>query len=104
MFRSDSFEPRHKLVHAGVVLHGARAKRIHAEVDGVIPRGKTREVAEHLDFAHFRKAFNTFAAKVSAERLSWFRSGYVEWRQFKRALSGRRLLEDQAFVLIRMPR
>src|SRR5262249_3848597 len=104
MFRGDSFEPRYKFVDARVVLHGARAERIHAEVDRMVPRGETREVAEYFDFAHFWKAFNTFAAEVSAERFGWFGSGHVEWRQFERALSRRRLLKDQAFALVRMPR
>ena len=32
-------KPRHDFVHPRVVLHGARAQRIHAKINGVIPGG-----------------------------------------------------------------
>ena len=40
-----------ELVDARVVLHGAGAERIHAEIDGVVPGGEAREVADDLDLA-----------------------------------------------------
>ena len=42
-------DARDKFVHARVVLHGARAQRIHAEIDRVVPSGEAREVADNLD-------------------------------------------------------
>jgi hypothetical protein len=39
------------LVDPGVVLHGAGAERVHAVIDGVVPGGEAREVADDLDFA-----------------------------------------------------
>ena len=45
----DAIERRDRLVHARVVLHGATAQRIHAEVDGVVPGGEAGEVANDLD-------------------------------------------------------
>ena len=49
----DAVQPRHDFVHPRVVLHRAGAERIHAEIDGVIPGGKAREVADDFDLAHF---------------------------------------------------
>ena len=48
-------DARDKLVHARVVLHGAGAQRIHAQVDGVVPRGEPREVANDFDLAQLRQ-------------------------------------------------
>ena len=47
----QAFDARDHLVDARVVLHGAGAQRIHAEVDGVVPGGEPREVADDLDLA-----------------------------------------------------
>ena len=47
----QAFDARHKLIDARVVLHGAGAQRIHAEVDRVVPGGEPREVADDLDLA-----------------------------------------------------
>ena len=46
----------HKLIHPRVVLHRARAQRIHAQIDGVVPRREPREVANDLDLAQLRAA------------------------------------------------
>jgi len=103
VLRCDSFEPRHKFIDARIVLHGAGTQRVHSQVNRVIPGGKTREVAEHLDLADFRKTLDVFAQMGGAQHFRWFRFRYVQWRQFERALAGRRFLEDQALVLIRVP-
>ena len=56
--------PRHAVdarglfVDARVVLHGAGAQRIQAQVDGVIPGGEAREVADDVHFADFREVFD----------------------------------------------
>ena len=47
----EAFDTGDGLVDARVVLHGAGAERIHAEVDGVVPGGEAGEVADDLDFA-----------------------------------------------------
>ena len=100
----DAFETRYVLVDARVVFHGAGAKRIHAEVDRVIPRRKPREVANHFDFTDFGEIFHAAAAMTCAKSLRGIDCRHVERRQFERALAGRGLLEDQPFVLIGVPR
>ena len=73
MFRRDPVKARDKLVYARIVFHRAGAQWIHAEVDRVIPRGKPRKVANHLDLADFWKSFDAVAAMLRAKR---FRSVY----------------------------
>src|SRR5438105_4723583 len=104
MLRSDSFEPRHEFIYARVVLHGARTERIHAQINGVVPGRKPREMANHLDFADFRKTFDAFPPMMRTKRLCRVRFWHVGRRQFERALARGRFLEDQAFVLIHVPR
>ena len=52
----EAFGARDQFVHARVVLHGARPQRIHAVVDGVVPGGEAREVADSFHFADFGEA------------------------------------------------
>jgi hypothetical protein len=52
----EAFGARDQLVDARVVLHGAGAQRIHAVVDGVVPGGEAREVADSFHFADFGEA------------------------------------------------
>ncbi len=89
MLRGNAIEPGNKFIYARVVLHGAGAQRIHAQIDGVVPRRKTREVAENLDFAHLGKAFDACAPVIRAESLGGICRRHIEWRQFECALSGR---------------
>ena len=49
------FDAGHQLVNARVVFHGAGAQRIHAQIDGIVPGGKPREVADDLDLAQLRQ-------------------------------------------------
>src|SRR5258708_5989495 len=102
MLRGNAIEPGHEFIYTRVVLHRAGAERIHAQVDGVVPRRKTREVAKNFDLAHLGKTFDAGAAVIRAERSSEIGRGHIERRQFERALSPRRLLKDESFVLIRM--
>ena len=95
----DAVEPCDEFIHARVVFHGAGAQRIHAQVDGVVPRGKTREMTENLDFADFRETLDAFATMARAQRFRWIRGRHIQRREFERAFSGRGLLEDQAFIL-----
>src|SRR5712664_146945 len=102
MLGGNSVEPRHEFIDARIIFHCAGAQRIHAQVDGVVPRGKPREVAQHFDLAHFGKSFDAFAAIIRSQGLRWIGRGHIERRQFERPLSGGRFLEDQSFVLIGM--
>ena len=95
----ESFEPRDELVDARVVLHGAGAQRIHAEIDGVVPGGEAREVADDIDFAHFRKAFDTAANVLRAERDRGIDCRHVERGKLATVLAGRAALEHQRLVL-----
>jgi hypothetical protein len=94
----QSHQPRHVLIHARVVLHGARAQRIHAVVHGIVPRRDARVVADDLDLAYFRHIAQVFT-RVIAEQLGRINLRHVERRQLVALLAGRRFLEDQAFVL-----
>ncbi len=94
----QSHQPRDVLVHARVVLHGARAQRIHAVIDRVVPGGDAREVADDLDLADLGHLAQVFA-RVVAEQFGGIDFRHVERRQLVGLLAGRRLLEDQAFVL-----
>src|ERR1700687_3669715 len=104
MLCSNPVEPRHEFIYARVVLHGAGAQRIHAQVDSIVPRRKTREVAENFDLASLGKAFDARAPVIRAESLGGIGGGHIERRQFERALSRRRFLEDESFALISVTR
>ena len=94
----QSRQPRHVLVHARVVLHGARAQRIHAVVHGVVPGGEAGEVADDLDLAHLGHVAEVLA-RLLAQQLRGIDLGHIERRQLVSLLAGRRPLEDQHFVL-----
>ena len=66
MLGGEAIEPRHEFVYARVVLHGAGAQRIHPQVDGVVPGGKPREVAEDFDLADFGESPATSSRAWSA--------------------------------------
>ncbi len=89
----------HRFIHPRVVLHGAGAQRIHAEIDGVVPGGKAGEVADDFDLAHFRHVAQIFSFGCT-EKFGGIHFGHVERRKLPRGFSGRGFFEDQAFVLI----
>ena len=99
----DAFQARDKFVDARVVLHGAGAQRIHAEIDGVIPRREPREVADDFDLAHFGHIAQIFALLL-AQQLRRVDFGHIERRQLPSRLAGRRLFENQSFVLAEVTR
>ena len=99
MLGGDAVEARDKFIHARVVLHRARPERIHAQIDRVIPRGKPREMADDFDFADFGESRNLLAGVVRAQRRLRVHGRHIERREFDAALAGRRLFEDQPFVL-----
>ena len=43
-----------EFVDPRVVLHGAAAQRVHAQIDGVVPGGEAGEMADDFDFAQLR--------------------------------------------------
>src|ERR1700704_5364816 len=99
----EAFDARYKLVDARVVLHGARAQRIHAEIDGIIPRREAGEMADDFDLADFRHVAEILALLLAQQlRCVDFRD--IQRRQLPRRFSGRRLFENQPFVLADMTR
>ena len=94
----QSRQPRHIFVDARVVLHGARAQRIHAVIDGIVPGRDACVVADDFDLAHLRHLAQIFA-HVLAEQLCRIDRGHIERRQLVTFLAGGRFLEDQIFVL-----
>ena len=70
MLRGDAVEARDEFIDARVVLHGAGAERIHAQIDGVVPGGKAREVADDFDFADFGETFDAGRAVMFSERFA----------------------------------
>ena len=99
----EAFNARDEFVDARVVLHRAAAERIHAEIDGVVPRGKARKVADDFDLAHFGHVAEVFSFGRTEERCR-IDFGYIERRQFPRGFAWRGFLEDQAFVLVYLER
>ncbi len=95
------FDAGHKLVHARVVLHGARAQRIHAEIDGVVPCGEAREVANDFDLAQLGELAGRLADALCQEATR-IDGRHIERRQFVCALARRRFLKEQRFVLRRV--
>ena len=69
MLGGHAFQARDVFVDARIVFHGAGAQRIHAQVDGVVPGGEPREVADHLDLAHFGEALEIGAGVIAQQRL-----------------------------------
>src|SRR5580704_3892676 len=102
MLRGEAFEPRDEFVHAWVVFHRAGAERVHAEVNGVVPGGKPREVPNYFDFADFGKAFDRVAGELAPERRVGIDRWDIEGRNLHSTFARGGLLEDQPFVLIRM--
>ena len=85
-------------IHARVVLHRARSQRVHAQIDGVVPRRKPGEVTDDLDLAHLGHVAQVVSFGIAEQlRQVWFR--HIERRKLPGRLAGRGLLEDQSLVL-----
>src|SRR5258708_4572884 len=91
-------DARYKLVDARVVFHGARAQRIHAEIDGVIPGRESREMADDFYLADFGHVAEILPLLLT-QQLRRINFGDIERRQLPRRFSRRRLFENQSFVL-----
>ena len=87
-----------RLIDARVVLHGAGAQRIHAQVDRVVPSREPREVADDLDFAQLGEQARYLPVRITKQRRH-IHHRHVERRQLVSALPRRRLLEDERLVL-----
>jgi hypothetical protein len=83
----DAFEARDILVDARVVLHGAAAQRIHAQVDGIVPCREAGEVADDLDLGELRQC-GCFGTCGVAEKFGGVGLGHIERRQTIAALAG----------------
>ena len=100
----DALDAGDDFVDARVVLHGAGAERIHAEIDGVIPGGEAREVADDFDLADLGHVAEVFALSACRAALRCQLRARRAAAASIGALAGRGLLEDQAFVLARCER
>ena len=94
----EAFDASDKFVDARVVLHGAGAKRVHAEIDGVVPGGEAGEVADDFNLADFRHVAQILALGF-AQEFCGVDFGDVEGRKFPGGFAGRGFFEDEAFVL-----
>jgi len=104
VFGREAGQPRNMLVHPRVVFHGAGAEWVHSQINGVIPRGKTREVTDYFDFADFRKTFHAAATVGAAQGFRRINGRNIERRKIKRPFPWRRFLENQPGILIGVPR
>ena len=67
MLGGDAIKARDEFVYARIIFHGGGAEGIHAQVDGVIPSGKTGEVTQNFDFAYFGKIRDALVAIMMAQ-------------------------------------
>jgi hypothetical protein len=89
----------YSFVHAAVVLHRAASERIHAQINGVVPGGEPREVADDFDLAQLRHDAKVLTDS-GAEELCSVNLWNVEFGEAIGLLARRGLLEDQPFVLV----
>src|SRR5687768_10693901 len=71
-----AWNPRYLFNEARVVLHRAGTKRVHPQVDRIIPGRHADEVANYVYLTHFRHARQTI---ISAEL---WRNKIVQWSLF----------------------
>ena len=90
---ADAGQARHLLVDARVVLHGARAQRIDAHVDGVVLLAEPRVVLHHLRLGEAGQADLAGAAQAVQAVLHLRRL-----RQVDAAAAGLAHLEDQRLL------
>src|SRR5208337_433971 len=71
----------HRFVELRVVFHGARSEGIEAEVDGVVPSGDARKVADHIHLGEFRQTLAIRAQKRRGELVLGSDRRYIEGRE-----------------------
>ncbi len=94
----EAFDAGDSLIDARVVLHGAGAQRIHAQIDGVVPCREPGEVADDLDLAQLGQQTGG-GAMCRAQQRRGVDGGHIQRRQLVGALARRGFLEDQRLVL-----
>ncbi len=93
----EAGDSRHAFVEARVIFHRTRAERIHTEIDRVVPGRHANEVTNHVDFAHFRHAFEIVVTAKLRGNVQ-FNFIDVERRQAITDTPGLRTLEDELLV------
>src|SRR5690242_8987092 len=87
------------LVHARVVLHGARAQRIQAQIDRIVPGREPSKMAEHVYFADFHEARNFLAHVRRPKYLGRIYRGHIQLGKLITQLSGRAPLKQERLIL-----
>src|SRR5215472_5791804 len=95
----DPVKPRNCLVHTRIVFHRAGSQRIHSEIDSVVPRRKPREVTDNFNLADLGHVAEIFSLCVPQELVRIYVRD-IKCSQLPCGFAGRRLLEDQAFILV----
>ena len=90
----EALDTRYLFVHARVVLHGARAERIEAKIDGVVLRRETREMTDGFHFADFGEVGDFGARVLGAEDGGRIDRGHIERRQLIASFSRRTALKQ----------
>ena len=90
----------HRLIDAGVVLHRARAQRIHPQIDRIVPRRQASEVADDLNLAQLGHGAKIVGANHITQQRRRIDGRNVELREAIALLARGRFLKDQVFVLI----
>ncbi len=89
----EAWEPRHLLVQARIMLHGARAEREDAGVDGVVFLRKAHIVADRLRLRKARQADRLAPLQAAQPRL-----GLLRFVEIDPARLGRADFEDQRLL------
>ena len=74
---AEAGQPRHFLVQARIVLHGAGAQRIKPRIDGVILPRQPHIMADHFRLAEARQADGALAAQAAQPRLGHLHIGQI---------------------------
>ena len=91
----------HLLIEPGIIFHRARPKRIHAEVDRVVPGRDAGKMSDHVYLRHLGNTVEAVVAKkFCGQGASCYR--HVQLRQMITDASCLRTLKDQTFILGRV--
>ena len=98
----DALKARDEFVDPRVVLHGAAAQRVHAQIDGIVPGGEAGEVADDLDLAQLGHNAQVRAGSF-AQQAFRIHFGHIQRGHLVGLFARRRLLKDQGLVLRKVP-
>ena len=93
--RREARQPRHLLVDARVVLHGAGAERVHVLIDREVQARESREVTRDLDLGDLGPSRDLLAQERWRDRDD---RGHVERRQRVADLAPARALENERLL------